>query len=123
MRNMNRVCAAAFLATLLLPACGGASLRQHEATTPLKAPKVAADDPARGGTHELQLEPLRIEVVPDAQGKLTTIATDARTLFDDGNDLLMQRQYDQALADYERLVADFPGSSLLSAALYNAGIA
>jgi tetratricopeptide (TPR) repeat protein len=116
------------LATFVLPACGG-SLRQQGAksTTTAASGKPASTDDgsgdARGGTRELDLEPLRIEVVPDASGKLTTTATDARTLFEEGNDLLMQRQYDQALAAYERLVADFPGSTLVSAAFYNAGIA
>jgi tetratricopeptide (TPR) repeat protein len=120
---------AAALATLLLPACG-ASLRTHEAKTPLEVSKSGGNhgggdgsEDARGGTHELQLEPLRIEVVPDAEGKLTATATDARTLFDEGNDALMQRQYDQALTAYERLVVDFPGSALVPAAFYNAGIA
>jgi tetratricopeptide (TPR) repeat protein len=107
---------------LVLPACAGSSLRSQPTTTPVAGTSPGADA-ARGGTRELNLEPLRIEVVPDAQGQLTTTATDARTLFDEGNDALMQKQYDQALALYERLVAEFPGSQLLPAALYNAGIA
>ena len=116
------LCTSAALALLIAPACSG-SLRQQPATTPLaKGPGATAAD-ARGGTHELQLEPLRIEVVPGEDGKLTTVATDARTLFDEGNDELMQRHFDQALVAYERLVADFPGSALVPAAFFNAGIA
>jgi tetratricopeptide (TPR) repeat protein len=130
MRNMNRVpkswlrttiTATTTAATLLLSACG-ASLRSSPAT-PAAVAAPAADKDARGGTRELELEPLRIEVVPNDEGRLTTTATDARTLFDEGNDALMQREFDQALASYERLVADFPGSSLVPAALYNAGVA
>jgi tetratricopeptide (TPR) repeat protein len=107
----------------LLAACGGSLRAGKEPSTPLTVAQPSSGDDARGGTKELELEPLRIEVVPDAEGKLTTVATDARTLFDEGNDALMQKQYDQALSIYERLVADFPGSTLVAGALYNAGIA
>jgi tetratricopeptide (TPR) repeat protein len=123
---MNRRLPAALLA-LVLAACGG-SLRGNRSTTPGASSDdaVAGRDTsgdARGGTHELVLEPLRIEVVENDAGQLSTTATDARTLFEEGNDALMQKQFDQALADYDRLVADFPASQLVPAALYNAGIA
>jgi tetratricopeptide (TPR) repeat protein len=126
---MNRVPASLLRATttsalFCLAACGG-SLRAKPTETPLSnpVPERPVSGDARGGTHELALEPLRIEVVQDGEGHLSTVATDARTLFDQGNDALMQRKFDEALLAYERLVADFPASQLVAAALYNAGIA
>jgi tetratricopeptide (TPR) repeat protein len=112
---------------VLAAACGG-SLRQVN-DSPIRpgadgeAGDRGPDADARGGTRQLELEPLRIEVVQKDDGTLTTEASDARSLFEEGNDALMQRRYDEALAFYDRLVADFPGSTLIGAAHYNAGIA
>ncbi len=123
-RPLTALGLAACTLVLVVPGCGGSLRSQGSTTTPVTGDKApSSDTDARGGTRELTLEPMRIEVVQQDDGQLTTTATDARTLFEEGNDALMQRQYDQALALYDRLVADFPGSALVSAASYNAGIA
>jgi tetratricopeptide (TPR) repeat protein len=80
------------------------------------APRVAPNAPIRGKT--VELEPLVVEV---KDGESTVY--DARNLLEDGNDALQQRRYDQAIAAYDRLLADFATSKLAVAAQYNAGLA
>ncbi len=70
----------------------------------------------------VELEPLRIDVVETDKGLSATVY-DARTLLDDGNDALMQRRFDEALAAYDHLLTDFPDSKLALPAIYNAGLA
>jgi tetratricopeptide (TPR) repeat protein len=83
----------------------------------------SAKSPAsRPAARTIELEPLRIDVV-QSDGKTETRMYDARSLLDEGNDALMQRKYDQALAAYRHLVDDFPDSRLVVPALYNSGIA
>jgi tetratricopeptide (TPR) repeat protein len=115
-------CTLVAFAFAALAACGG---RQTGSTlpTPPTGGGTPNDDAARGGTRELDLDPLRIEVVQGDDGKLGTVAVDARSLFDEGNDALMQRRFDDAIAAYDHLVKDFPGSTLVSASLYNSGVA
>ena len=70
----------------------------------------------------IELEALRIDVVTTKGGQ-TSVVYDARSLLEDGNDALMQRRYDEALAAYDHLLRDFPDSRLALPALYNAGLA
>jgi TolA-binding protein len=112
------------LALSLLAACGS-SLRGSRADAPpdARAGRPTVADDSRGGTRQIELEPLRIEVVEKEGGGTEAVTSDARSLFDQGNDLLLQRQFDQAIAAFDELVADFPASALVASAQYNAGIA
>ena len=80
------------------------------------------DDAARTGVISLELEPLRIDVIVGPDGT-EAVVSDARTLFDDGTDALVQGRPGEAILAYERLLADFPDSKLAGIARYNAGIA
>jgi tetratricopeptide (TPR) repeat protein len=108
----------------VLALAAGCGARAAARTTP-SGPKTPAapDDGARGGTRELSFEPVQIEVSSGPSGETTAVVTDARTLFDQGNDALFQRRFDDALVAYDTLIRDFPGSALVGAALYNAGVA
>ncbi len=107
-------------AALLLAACGP---RAVSTTTPKQPPPVVTDDDAKPQEVIVNLEPIHVEVVTDEHGQQTTAVTDARTLFEDGNDALMQGQLDEAIAAYERIITEFPDSQLMVAVLYNDGIA
>ncbi|MBI4512426.1 MAG: tetratricopeptide repeat protein [Deltaproteobacteria bacterium] len=101
-------------------ACGpkqGSPLRTHP---PVEASAQASSE-SEGAGSVIHLEPLRIDVSPGPGGEARVY--DARTLLEEGNESLVQGQYDVALQQYDRLVRDFPGSSLIPAALYNAGLA
>ena len=71
----------------------------------------------------IMVEPMRIEVVRDADGNERVIARDARGLFDEANDALAQGEYQQAIEVYDDLLGDFADSSLAAPALYNSGLA
>lgn len=71
----------------------------------------------------IHLEPIRIEVVDSSGGTPKVEATDARSLFDAGNQALVGGKYEEALLHFDRLLADFPSSELAVLALYNAGLA
>lgn len=109
--------------TLAAAACGGKTNRVEIPRQPEGAPP--PPETALQGSKEktFELEPLRIDVVQGEGGKLESKAYDARTLLDDGNDALMQKRFDEALAAYDHLLADFPDSKLVVPALYNAGLA
>jgi tetratricopeptide (TPR) repeat protein len=68
----------------------------------------------------VELEPMRIDVVQGDRGP-TTKAYDARSLLDDGNEALVMHRWDDALAAYDHLLADFPDSRLVVPALFNSG--
>jgi tetratricopeptide (TPR) repeat protein len=70
----------------------------------------------------MELEPIRIDVVETKEG-LVSKSYDAATLLDDGNDALLLKRYDEALAAYDHLLADFPESKLVIPALYNSALA
>jgi tetratricopeptide (TPR) repeat protein len=111
------------LVLALLTACGP-SLRQPRTIPQVSEPGAdPVPDPSRGGITDLELEPVQIQVIHEDEGTTRTIATDARTLFEEGNDALMQRRYQDALERYDALVHDFPGSQLVGPAYYNAGLA
>ncbi|MBT8492374.1 MAG: tetratricopeptide repeat protein [Deltaproteobacteria bacterium] len=71
----------------------------------------------------IALEPIRVEVSIAPDGSTSSVATDARSLFDAGNQALLSGQSDRALSLFDRLIRDFPGSELAVPALYNAGLA
>ncbi len=68
----------------------------------------------------LEMEPMRIDVERSPDG-LRARTYDARSLLEDGNEALVLRRYDEAIAAYDHLLTDFPDSALRAAALYNAG--
>lgn len=70
----------------------------------------------------IELEPMRIDVVETEEG-FKSKSYDAATLLDDGNDALLLKRYDDALAAYDHLLADFPDSKLVIPALYNSALA
>jgi TolA-binding protein len=105
--------------SLFLLACGSRAATSGGGTTPADRP--AAGAAAEGeGSNVIELEPLRIDVTP---GKPGARAYDARTLLEEGNDALLMKDWDAAIAAYDHLVTDFPDSKLVPAAHYNAGLA
>jgi len=96
-------------ALLALTLCACASRAAVPRTTPATPP-----------VKTVELEPMRIDVVSTERGTETR-AYDARSLLDDGNASLMLHRYDEALAAYDHLLADFSDSRLVVPALFNAG--
>jgi tetratricopeptide (TPR) repeat protein len=78
--------------------------------------------PTTPPTKTIELEPIRIDVEQTEDGPKSKIY-DAGTLFDDGNDALLLKRYDEAIAAYDHLLTDFPDSKLVIPALYNAALA
>lgn len=93
--------------------------------TPVATSDADADAGEQGDapSQVIVVEPLRIQVVRDQSGAQRVIATDARGIFDEGNDALAQGDFQRALARYDELLADFSDSRLAHPALYNAGLA
>ena len=115
----------AFALVLLAAACGprpGSPAAAPTSPGPVLAPAGGGEAPG-DDQRVIELEPLRIDVVTDGAGKQTAEMYDARTLFEEGNDALMQRRHDEALAAYDHLLQDFPDSRLVLSTLYNAGLA
>jgi tetratricopeptide (TPR) repeat protein len=115
----------AALALLLVAACtprpGGPTVRTpvtQPAGAPASAPATAEPDPAAPGK-VYTFEPLRIDILGGDQVR----TYDARALLEEGNEALMDGRYDEALAAFDHLLADFPDSKMVPAALYNAGLA
>src|SRR5687767_14656359 len=81
-------------------------------------PPVAVPPPLPApGEQALELEPMRIDVETTPDGA-RSLAYDARSLLDDGNEALVLRRYDDALAAYDHLLKDFGDSRLVVPALY-----
>jgi len=68
------------------------------------------------------MEPMRVEVVRAGPSPLLE-SYDATSLFEEAGVLLGARDFDGALALYDRLLTKFPDSRFASAALYNSGLA
>ncbi|HLU65195.1 MAG TPA: tetratricopeptide repeat protein [Kofleriaceae bacterium] len=66
---------------------------------------------------------MRIRVERDASGRAEVVAYDARELFDQAVAAQRGEEHALALELYRRLVEEFPGSALVSPALYNTGLA
>jgi len=66
---------------------------------------------------------MRIRVVEETGGASEVEAYDARDLFEQAGAALDGESWDQALALYDRLLVEFPSSSLVVPALFNAGLA
>ncbi len=90
---------------LLVAGCGGAVGRQ--------APRAA---------ETVAMEPVRVRAQESDTGELTIEAYDARDLLERGNEALAEGDCEAALERYDRLVEEFPESSLLGPAHYNAGL-
>jgi tetratricopeptide (TPR) repeat protein len=118
---------------MLVAACGARHTTgpvAPQANTPATASSTAAgqgtgeDTAARPGERVYDLEGIRIEVAGrTAEGEPELVAYDAQGLLDTGNDALARGRPDEAMAQYEKLVASFPGSRLVPAAIYNLGLA
>lgn len=102
----------------LVPGCGGAAARGNAA-----APRSPAGPVAPPKPKVIELEPMRIQVVTGEGGEQSVIATDARDLFDRGNQALVGGNPDEALRLYTELLTEFADSKLVPATLYNAGLA
>jgi tetratricopeptide (TPR) repeat protein len=88
-----------------------------EKTPPVRrAPKATTE-------RVIELEPIRVEVTVAPDGTTRSVATDARSLFDAGNQALVSGDSDRALSHFDGLIRDFPDSELVVPALYNAGLA
>lgn len=81
-----------------------------------------APGPAGSAAVRIDMEPLRIEARRRGD-RIETTVVDAQGLFDEGGAALSARDFDAAIALYERLLREFPDSRLCAAALYNAGLA
>lgn len=82
-----------------------------------------AAGPAPARVVNVDVEPLRVDVSRGPSGRSRVDVYDARQLFDQAGAALDADRYDQALALYDRMVASFPASPLVPAALFNAGLA
>lgn len=100
---------------------------QQEAAIVLEKPMVVEEvgdkEPDDNERAVIVVEPMRIEVIRDAQGVEHVIARDARGIFDEANDALALGDYSRAIELYDELLLDFGDSALAPAALYNAGLA
>jgi tetratricopeptide (TPR) repeat protein len=121
------------------------ALAACSANAPAQGERTRPDDPARGAKLEgsghdrddgeidtraaidhppsetdVEVDPLIIEVDPSTG---ESIAYDSRALLDAGNDALQGGDALRAIAYYERLAEEFSQSELVTAALYNRGLA
>ena len=88
----------------------GCAAQPHRLGSPTAAPTV------------VHMEPLKLEVVKTPGGPRVE-AFDAATLFEQAGADLEAQRYAESVAGYDRLVADFPDSRYVVAALYNGGLA
>ncbi len=93
------------------------------AASPGRPSTTAAAPAPRANERTIDVEPLRIRVVEEAGKAPEVEAYDARDLFDQAAAALDGESWDQALALYDRLLAEFPSSALVVPALFNAGLA
>lgn len=107
---MRVLCLRLFCLTCMV-IVGGCAARQRPATQPTKA-----------ATTHVEMEPMRIEGVRTAKG-LQLEAYDAAGLFEKAGVDLEAKRFRDAVAAYDRLIAVFPTSRYVGAALYNAGLA
>jgi tetratricopeptide (TPR) repeat protein len=104
------------LVALALAACAP-SLRSTKSSGPA-GPAGASPDKVS----HVELEPIKIEAVKTPQGTKVD-AYDAASLFEQAGADLEAQRYDEAIRGYDHLVASFPDSRYVVAALYNAGLA
>lgn len=105
---------------LVLVLCSAACAGRPPVARPSATPSSQLPQESLHGSSPIVLEPLRIVVGP---GEGSASAYDARALFEEGNDALMQHQLDAAVKLYDRLLEEFPESRLGPLGLYNAGLA
>ncbi|MCP4448528.1 MAG: tetratricopeptide repeat protein [Myxococcales bacterium] len=133
---MNSLWPSALLVILLAAVGACTSTTAKKSSTSTNVPTVVSAAPEQeeprtpavgeGDEDERQtiiVEPMRIEVVRDADGSEQIIARDARGLFDEANDALAAGDYERALGLYDEILEDFAESSLAPPAIYNAGLA
>jgi tetratricopeptide (TPR) repeat protein len=123
MRGRAVICLTMTLA--VVSACGAAKVASRSPAAAVSPAGAARADAAPSGApaNVYRLEPVRIEVVAGEDGDDTFVVYDARELFDRGNAALLRGAYEEALATYRQVLADFPDSKLVSATLFNAGLA
>jgi tetratricopeptide (TPR) repeat protein len=87
---------------------------------PPGAPARARAKPA--AAQRLEMEPIKLVATGGGENVRVEVL-DASGLFEHAGRLLSQKKHKEALAVYDRLLRHFPGSRLVSPALYNAGLA
>ncbi len=97
----------AFLGSLVVALTSACASRAAQPTTPTKI---------------VEMDTLRIVAKHDAAGSYTFDSYDAEDLFKRANSELDAGRCNEAVALYDRLIAEFPSNRYLSAALYNAGL-
>ena len=127
-------------AFLLVLVAGGCTSRAGRAGPASPEPAAASpvqgaadrDRPADPAPQEIDLEPVRVRVVPPGEGaadgagqggRPTIVMYDARDLFDQAVAAQRGESWDLALELYDRMLSEFPGSALAPAAQFNAGLA
>tara|TARA_R110002096_G_scaffold423452_1_gene630544 strand:- start:2218 stop:3516 length:1299 start_codon:yes stop_codon:yes gene_type:complete len=120
-------------ALLLGAACGPTSkgattptastLAESEPSETIAIPAPSPEEETKDTREVIVVEPMRIEVIRDEQGNEQVIARDARGLFDEANDALALGNYEEAIALYDEVLADFAESALAPPSIYNAGLA
>ena len=102
-------------AALLLVAC---SAQKPATRTAADAEKDVDKIPAKT---RLVMDPIKLQAHTDGPEPRVEVL-EAEPLFDRGSRSLSARRYDEALADYAKLLKHFPDSRFVSPALYNAGL-
>ena len=95
------------------------------ARTPVNNPNNAVDSASTASKtpkKRIKMEPFKLKAVAGTVGPEIQVM-DAADLFDRGGKLLSAKKYAEAVAAYDKLLKNFPTSSLVSSALYNAGLA
>lgn len=102
--------------SLLLAACSPLRPTPRDSTD-LPPPRSEPTSQAQ----RLVMEPIKLQALP---GKAVPDieAIDADTLFEQAGQLLSGREYRRAVANYDRLLKEFPDSRLAASTLYNAGL-
>lgn len=70
----------------------------------------------------VEMEPLRITATTGEDGRFTLEAYDAQDLFGHGTQAFQTKRCPAAVETYDRLVSEFPESSLVAPSLFNAGL-
>jgi tetratricopeptide (TPR) repeat protein len=75
-----------------------------------------------GSVRTVRVEETRVRATSDGEGGVRVEVLSPDVLFDEGNAHLREHRCAEAVARYDLLVAEFPSSRYVSAALYNAGL-
>jgi TolA-binding protein len=101
--------------SLILASCAGRSPAPSTGGTIAQKQRAPRED-------RLVMEPIQLLARPGANGPSIEVL-DANGLFERGGQLLSAKKYQKAVAVYDKLLRNFPGSRYISPSLYNAGLA